>query len=278
MLLGRLREARPQLERAVRLSPSAADAMAWLSWLERELGRFDVALDWARRAVRLDPSSSEAAHNVGATYRELGDHAEAERWFARALELQPGNPWAHTYLHYMDLERGRTEPARQRAEALLAASGGSAAILFLAGDAELWAGEWEAAERHYRALYAAAPDARLAGTWWSARLGLATALTGRGNTVEAAPLLARALEQSHARLARGEEFPPIHFEIAAIHALRGETSLALDWIERTYHAGWRHPELPHYPHIASLREEPRFRAVVSRIQQDGAAMRNGARD
>lgn len=273
LLLGRLRDARAALERAVELSPSLAGPAEQLGWLERELGRFDLAVRWSERAIGVDPSSPAPLQQLGGSLRMLRDFDAAERWFSRSLEVQPNDPWAHTHLVYMDLDRGRFDSARTRANALLRTEPGQVTALFLAADAALWAGAWAEARDHYERLYALAPDARLAGVWFSARTGLATALHRLGDRARAAPLLGRALADAHARLDRGEEFPAIYAEVAAIHAVRGDTQLALDWIERTYEAGWRFPFLETMAYFEALRGEPRFRRVMERIRTDVAVMR-----
>jgi hypothetical protein len=65
-----------------------------------------------------------------------------------------------------------------------------------------------------------------------------------------------------------------HMQMAAVHALRGETAAALEKVERAYEAGWRDGRtLAIDPLVASVRSEPRFRQVLSRIEADVAAMR-----
>lgn len=67
----------------------------------------------------------------------------------------------------------------------------------------------------------------------------------------------------------GADWPMGHMQMAAVHALRGETK-----VERAYDAGWRDGRtLAIDPLFASVRSEPRFRQVLSRIEADVAAMR-----
>ena len=70
------------------------------------------------------------------------------------------------------------------------------------------------------------------------------------------------------------DWPLAFIQNAAIHALRGETAAALDVLDRAYAAGWRDGRtLAIDPVFASVRSEPRFRQVLSRIEADVAAMR-----
>lgn len=55
-------------------------------------GKFAVALDELNQALALDPSFAEAHMMVGMVYNELGDDARAQQGFQRALQLEPQNP------------------------------------------------------------------------------------------------------------------------------------------------------------------------------------------
>jgi tetratricopeptide (TPR) repeat protein len=173
----------------------------------------------------------------------------------------------------MDLERGRYESARRWAEALLELEPDDLTGHFLAGDVEAWDGRWETSREIYQRLYDVAPDVRLAGVWWSARLGLGYALHELGRTEEAEPLLERALANARARIDRGEEYPMSFVEISMVQAIRGERQAALEWLERAYEAGWRYGFLATLPHFVLLRDDPDFQRITARIDEDIAAMR-----
>jgi hypothetical protein len=56
--------------------------------------------------------------------------------------------------------------------------------------------------------------------------------------------------------------------------MRGQSAAALDELDRGYAAGWRDRRmLAIDPLLASLRAEPRFKQLLSRIEADVAAMR-----
>ncbi len=223
--------------------------------------------------MRLDPTSADRVHSVAASYRALGALDRAEELSLRALEIQPNNPWAHINFVYMDLERGRYESARRWAKALLDLEPDDLTGHFLAGDVEAWDGRWETSREIYQRLYDMAPDVRLAGVWWSARLGLGYALYELGRTEAAEPFLQRALTDARARIDRGEEYPTSYVEMSAVYAIRGEREAALEWLERAYEAGWRYSLLATLPYFALLRDDPDFRRITSRIDDDIAAMR-----
>ena len=273
VFLGRLREARESNERAIELSPNAADAIQHLAWMERELGRFDVAIRYGQEARRLDPGEADIPAGLGSAYRFLGDLESAARLSLETLAMQPANPWAHTNLVYMDLVRRRYDSARDLAAAFLALDPDNITALYLAGDAEGWAGNWEGSRAIFHRLHDMAPDVRLAGVWWSARLGLGYALHQLGREAEAEPILDQAAADAHARLERGEEYPSIFIEISLIHAIRGEDREAIDWLNRAWDAGWRFDFLRTLPHYQGLLGDPEFTAIVERIEADIERMR-----
>ena len=72
----------------------------------------------------------------------------------------------------------------------------------------------------------------------------------------------------------GADWPMVFMQNAAVHALRGESAAALDELDRAYAAGWRDGRtLAIDPFFASVRGEPRFTQLLSRIEADVAAMR-----
>ena len=68
--------------------------------------------------------------------------------------------------------------------------------------------------------------------------------------------------------------PLMFMQNAAVYALQGRGPAALDELERAYAAGWRDGRtLAIDPFFASVRSEPRFTQLLSRIEADVAAMR-----
>ncbi|MEO7475342.1 MAG: hypothetical protein ABIY46_08390, partial [Gemmatimonadales bacterium] len=111
----------------------------------------------------------------------------------------------------------------------------------------------------------------------SLRAMYALTLQRRGNARDAAALWSDAEAAAQRKLADGREGYEAPMELAAIRAVEGRTAEALDWLERGYRAGWKDPVLLGLdPFFASVRQEPRYRALIAALRQDVAAMRGRA--
>lgn len=85
------------------------------------------------------------------------------------------------------------------------------------------------------------------------------------------------LAENQKAITGGADWATPSMQNAAIHALRGESTAALDWLDRAYAAGWRDGRtLAIDPLFASIRREPRFTQLLSRIEADVTAMRSRA--
>ena len=124
-------------------------------------------------------------------------------------------------------------------------------------------------------------QARLTPDAWSLDLSQRTLRTKYafllhqlGDRDGAAALFDEALRANHAAIERGSEESSRPKEIAAIHAVRGNADAALEWLERTYQAGYRlHRLIAHDPMFASLRDHEQFQAILSRMDGDVARQR-----
>lgn len=64
-------------------------------------------------------------------------------------------------------------------------------------------------------------------------------------------------------------------ELAHVYALAGQTDPALDWLERAVDLGLLHHEflVVHDGFLAALRPDPRFRALLTRVEASGLPAR-----
>ena len=97
----------------------------------------------------------------------------------------------------------------------------------------------------------------------------------RGERARATELLAESSKHAHAALADGNEGQRVPVEIAAIHAVKGESAPALEWLERGFAAGYKdYSTLGRHPIFEPLRREPRFPDLLKRMQEAVATMRD----
>ena len=94
---------------------------------------------------------------------------------------------------------------------------------------------------------------------------LGAAWLRKGNRAEADRFFDSSLKGFKSRLARGADDPFTRYYIACLHALRGDTDKALDSLERSFKslAPINRVRAPIDPDLESLRENPRFRALLA---------------
>jgi hypothetical protein len=98
-----------------------------------------------------------------------------------------------------------------------------------------------------------------------------------GDHAAAARLWDDVLALDKHAIASGNDDPQRPMEIAAIHAVRGESVAALDWMQRGYNAGWKnYRAIERDTFFAGLRSNARFRQIVSSMRIDTDAMRKRA--
>jgi TolB-like protein/DNA-binding winged helix-turn-helix (wHTH) protein/Tfp pilus assembly protein PilF len=227
-----------ELRRAVELSPASAaahDALA--GWLSSE-GRHREAVAEVRRALALDPLSPLVRSDV-AWYlyfaRRWGEAAAVAR---QTLQRDPGFEWAQEVLILS-----------------LVASGDS--------------GEAAAAVRDQ--LSAPATSERAREGLASARLDVAEAIArGRPDRALDAFWAWRLVETTDEA---GRRFVPVA-RFADLYMLQGRHAQALDALERAYElrSGWTLPFLRVHPLYDPLRGDPRFQALLERIDAHTGTM------
>jgi TolB-like protein len=275
---GRLTEARLSYLKALELDPNLAGAMVDLSENESLLGRYDESFYWARRGVPLFGHDYLTYHHLAIPLLRLADDQATERWLLRGEREWPDAVRLQIQLSWLDVLRGRERQALERMRRIMARSPGDeegkghlAELAALTGSPD--------AEALLLPLVADQPAAR--PTIWTSpesfRALLALVLHRRGQQAQAATLWSEALAADSADLAKGHDNPDRPLEIAAIHAVRGESAAALEWLERGYEAGWRDYRITRRdPFFAGLSEGPRFRALLARMESDVSTMQQRA--
>jgi serine/threonine-protein kinase len=246
------------------------------------------------KAVALDQANADAQTSMAMWQLQCAwNWPEADRAFQRALALNPGSALVHQYYAralarvarrfddaLRELERAReldplSVPIRAylgqtwlfkkeypRAASVLgealAENPGHVLLLHNLGEVAMAQGRWSEAVEYLE------PSVRPGEQSAHYLAILAAAFARAGREQEAARILT-TLEQ---RAGEGLVSP---FDMALVHLALGADGEALDWLERGYDLRdvWL-LEMTAWPWFDSLQPDPRFQALLRRIQQAGA--------
>jgi tetratricopeptide (TPR) repeat protein len=273
---GQLTESRALFRKAHQLDPNLAGALSDLAVTEDFLGRYDEALHWGMRALPLAPNVPSSYYHVAGPLLRLGDDAACERFLAQAERQFPDAVRLQLQLSVLDVLRGRDVAAMDRARRMVARHPEDQERQWYLGELAVITGAPDA-EALLAPMARAGPDSRSYLLPESFRTLYAWTLARRGERARADSLWSEALAAARRDVARGHEKPDRPIELAAISAVRGDTAAALEWLEHGYRAGWRDNRvLARDPLFDGVRAHPRFRQLVSRMQQDVATMRRRA--
>jgi serine/threonine-protein kinase len=276
--VGRIEPARLEYLKALELDPNEAPSMADLSVLEAILGRYDESLNWALRSVPLLPNRPAAYFHVSLSLILLGDQVASERWLTAAAHRFPDTPRLEMTVAWLDCIRGRGEDALDRARRVVAAHPDDNEARNMLANLAVATGAPEA-KTVIEPLYRGAPEGQGWIMWESYRSLYALLLSNLGERESAQALWTQALASAEHSLENGNESFIPRFEIAAIHAARGDTTEALEWLDRAYQAGWRGGGIINRDRFFDgLHGHPRFREIVRRAESDVAAMRRRAEE
>jgi len=218
------------------------------------------AVEASEQAVALDPDSAEARASHGLAMFISDDYGAAEREFSRAIELNP-NLWEPYY--YFGLawsSKGEFEkaiemykkamevnPADYQAPIFIAQSYASLGRKHDEMKARL--ASLEQIQRHLemnphdtRALYVGANQFANVGEF------------------------EKAQELAERALGRDQEEPVVLYNVACFYAMKGNTDRAMELLDRAVENGWGDKAwLETDPDLDSLREDPRFQALMGRV-------------
>jgi protein kinase/serine/threonine-protein kinase len=270
---GQLRASLESNLEAVELDPNYSAPLNNIGVDQLLLGRIDEALRYHKRAYRLEPTTGFASSNIAFDYAFLGMPNQAEARALEILRLQPSNESAIAVLRSVDQLRGDYAGALARSRAVVQADPGvSRTWLWVAGDAFLLKDFETALEATEEALRLS-PDTEYGQNHYP-RVVLGVSLIRTGQEDRGRQVLEAFREDL---LRRVEEMPEQNFNqfsLAAIEAARGDAEAALDWMEAAYDQGYRFTiGLDVDPAFDSVRDHPRWQAIVTRMAEDVAVMR-----
>ena len=233
-VLGRLKEAGNDLDRASRLEPARSGLKRELARVQDGMGRTNEALATVESGLRiadLDPDEEAALRMMrGDFLAARGSSAKALEEFGSAIRLRPDNgDW---YLRRSALQRslGQWEECLSGLEAGIRETG-SGTLEIERVEVLLDAGRWE------KALVLVEPEleaSRLKASW---RIRRARALLGLARKPEAIPDLRSALAEIDARLGPGIREASLMADAGLAHELLGERDEAKRWYADAVEAG-----------------------------------------
>ncbi|MDH4311126.1 MAG: tetratricopeptide repeat protein [Gammaproteobacteria bacterium] len=272
---GRFRDAAARYRKAIEIDASMPVAYASIGILTAyALKRPADAVPLVEKAIELDPGNPSHVCSLVQIYRDLDDVELADRATERAMTRWPDYPCVRSAAAAGHLYRG------DLAAALMGTQGefDPGMALYVSSLAGLEEGEYESALARYRRahpeLFRKGPPAVDASNWRVA--------------IEVVPLLQAAGHGDRARMlldgsaATIRDLPRLGLKgygvsDAQVSALRGRKGEALAQLRTAEQAGWRGPYwrwwLSRDPALASIRNEPEFKAVFAAIERDMARQR-----
>ncbi|MEL4177498.1 winged helix-turn-helix domain-containing protein [Roseateles sp. PN1] len=282
---GQYEAAQAAYQRAIALAPQHANGHWGLGILGYARGRLADAVLGYRKALLLDPKREQLWKQLAWLYLDLGLSEEAQKAFAQfqalsatpvAARMQAAMQWVQANDSVALAEALRIlplKPAQLTAErdAVIDAS-----LL------HLLLGQKEAALKTLESVLGLvlADPVPLYNNWLCFQgqhiwLDVATIYSAAGQRDKAEPFIEQASGFIERYARQGNVWHATGYHRARIEALRGRPEPALAALEEAYQLGWRRGWwLAQDPALQSLRELPRFKAVLARIEQAKQAQRD----
>ena len=302
--------------RAVALDPLSPIILGNVSGALIDLGRFDEGYERARRQLEVAPDFAYGHFNMSLIYWAVfGNFVEAEKWMRSSLDLNPGSLEVQSLYGLLHLDMDDPETAAtwiQRAEASgpdqFWANYGFARLHYYDGDykagrryayrsleqrppfwfdvsvpcfPELLEGDYTAYEERVSKSF---PDL-VNGTYtvltianFRHAINLAHVYAKTGRVAESEALLNKAMNHIQTRPRLG--WAGYQVSDAEIYALQDRKNDALTALETAVDEGWRFNWrfwLEHSPNLETIRDEPRFKAVIAKLEADVAEQRSRIR-
>ncbi|HEY7402734.1 MAG TPA: tetratricopeptide repeat protein [Candidatus Angelobacter sp.] len=270
-----LEYARQMFARAIVIDPNytrayagVADCCSFLyTWFEATEDNLREAVSASRRAVELDPVSPAAHASLGLAEFLNHNYDAAHEEFETALDLSTDLFEAYYFYGRACFAQGQFEKAavlfgkasEVNPDDFQAVSLRGLCFRALGRMTEARAAFVECLERVDRHLQLHPDDVRAVYMKSGSLIGLGES--------------ALAMEWADRALAMDPEEPSVLYNVACDYALVGATDKAIDCLEKAYHKGFGHIEwMEHDPDFASLKDHPRFRALMESLAANRRSM------
>ncbi len=273
---GEFEEALERYLRVVQIEPDHAFAYVYIAAIHYLVhGRADESLIWYQKAAENDALSPSLQSAQAIAYLELGDPYSAKEWVGRGLELGPKTFWPlwGSVLHHLYV--GDDDAAQTDARTLLEIYPRNWGALYVLRNADLKAGRYGIARSRYARAFRELTEPEVpevdASNYFAA-IDLALVLVYLGEQQRADDLLERSLEviKTVPRMGTAGYW----ISDARIYALQQRPELAIETLRQAIDGGWRILSwlyLEHDPGLDSIRREPVFEQLHTKLQEDLAA-------
>jgi TolB-like protein len=260
--------------RALELNPSGGGLLSNFSIAEMLYGRLDEAVYLGRRGFIL--SGKRSFYHLVMPLLSIRADAESRVLLEEAERRAPRNSRVQMMLGMLELREGSGDKALARSKAIAEREPQDeemrlhrADIAYLTDHPDL--------EGLLASLVDGSPTSRLWGGE-SVRLRYAYALKRRGESARSSSFAAEAERYARERVAAGDDTPVQRVELAAAAALQGNVDAALEWLNRSFEAGYRdYGFLERDPIFRAIGGHAGFKSVLDRMRHDVLAQRERAR-
>ncbi|NGP54126.1 hypothetical protein [Thioalkalivibrio sp. XN8] len=259
-------------EQAIALDPDHF-TLTDLSYNNALTGRSAVALAQITRAVRLSRNVPNTRWHAANVLMRLGDEQRLENWLdlAAAEGLELGR---------LDMERawllarqGRSGEALELLRAGRERWDGNEEFERLSAAIQVFLGDYQDVRSFIERQAEIAPAARLY-VFGAPRSVFAQVLLDEGEVARATALFEETLRIHEEMFDEGRGWPDRWLQSAAIHALLGRPEESLQWLQRSFDAGFYVPDLLAVDRrFATLRDDPRFQDIVAQMADAQAVQR-----
>jgi tetratricopeptide (TPR) repeat protein len=240
--------------------------------------RLADALPLLAKAGGLYPGNGGIQGFLAMLQVDLGDDTQALAVIDSAVKRWPADPRVNSVAASVNRIRGDQEAAGRFARVVLGISQRDRDALSILGDADLERGNYDSARDRYAKAFPellAAGQPKLDRANYQAAVDLVPVLQKAGDSSQANSLLDRSQDVMRRLPRLGWRGTGI--TDARIHALRGDKAGALAALREAGKAGWCGPYWRYYrdfdPALASIRNEPGFKAVFADIDRKLAGQR-----
>ena len=275
---GNFQKAEVYFLKAVSVDPTIPGSYAELGRMKAYVqNRFVDAVPLARRAAELDPGNPALVADLFSLYMDMGDYGQADRALRVLLDRWPNDWRTLGSAAYLNMIRGDMEGVTRDAKRMLGVNPRDGIALGLAAIADTKSGSYAASRARYARAYpellASDPPRVDASNYWIA-IDVVHILRELGESKR----LTQLLDHSEVAMRPLQRLGQNGYWLCdvQIHALRGDRAKALGALREAEQAGWR-LNWEYFrkvdPSLASIRNEPEFKAVFADIERDMARQR-----